>query len=290
MAGLKEIRIRLQSVKNTKKITYAMKLVSAAKLRKAQESVARSREYTNALNSLLREVVAASESEQTHPLLRTKEEPKKIRVLVLGGSRGLCGGYNSNVNKQIEAFIRARQNGPVSIDWVLVGKKPAEYFRRLNRPYVKSFENLTEDANNWDIESITRAVEHDFLTEAIDEVYMIFTRFKSAISMQPTCEKLLPLESDLLQNKPLSLSKVIFEPSPAAVFSAMLPRVLRAKVRQAALDAKASEQGSRMTAMDSATKNAGELIHKLELTLNKLRQTSITSQLLDIIGGAEAVQ
>jgi len=291
MAGLKEIRSRLQSVRNTKKITYAMKLVSAAKLRKAQESVTRSREYTTALNRLLHELLAEGVSLE-HPLLEKREQVKNVRVLVVGGNRGLCGGYNSGINKRTDMFAREKSAAGVNVDWVLAGRKPAEYFRRFNRPYVASFEKLLEDANLWPFNEIVESFESDFLTGKVDEVYLIYTKFKSAISMTVTCDKLLPLEGTALKQEvdgQGASGLTLFEPSAVEVFSALMPRIMNAKVRQAALDAKASEQGSRMTAMDSATKNAGDLIKKLELTHNKLRQTSITSQLLDIVGGAEAL-
>ena len=288
MAGLKEIRRRLHSVRNTKKITYAMKLVSAAKLRKAQEAVTSSRSYTEAINALLAEVLAENETGQySHPLLERRSEIKRIGVLVVGGGRGLCGGYNTNINKRVEALAREKANTP--LDWFILGKKPAEYFRRVSRKYVMSQEQLSEDANRWPIEEVAFELENRFLRGELDEVYMIYTRFRSAISTSVMCERIVPLEAEVAGNRPGAAGLTLFEPNALAVFQALMPRILRAKIRQAALDAKASEHGSRMTAMDSATKNAGELIDKLQLTHNKLRQGGITSELLDIIGGAEAI-
>ncbi len=296
MAGLKEIKRRLRSVRNTKKITYAMKLVSAAKLRKAQESVTRTREYSNALNDLLAALIAESGGlDLAHPLMESRSEVRNICLLVVGGSRGLCGGYNTNVNKMVEATIRELKvkHPAATVKSVLVGKKPAEYYRRVRRDYVESYEQLGEDANTWPVEEITRAIELEFSAGNYDEVYLIFTRFKSAISMVPTCEKLLPLEPNAVTGSTSGATAAAgvakFEPSPAAVYGAIIPRILRTKVRQAALDAKASEQGSRMTAMDAATKNAGELSYSLQLKFNKVRQSRITSELLDILGGAEAL-
>lgn len=296
MAGLKEIKRRLRSVRNTKKITYAMKLVSAAKLRKAQESVIRTREYSNALNDLLAALQAESAGlDLSHPLMESRSEVKNICLLVIGGSRGLCGGYNTNVNKMVESTVRELKvkHPGAAIKSVLVGRKPAEYFRRVRRDYVEAYEQLGEDANTWPIEEITRTIELEFAAGNYDEVYLIFTRFKSAISMVPTAERLLPLEASTVTapsgGAALSPGVAKFEPSPAEVYGAIIPRILRTKVRQAALDAKASEQGSRMTAMDAATKNAGELSYALQLKFNKVRQSRITAELLDILGGAEAV-
>lgn len=295
MAGLKEIKRRIRSVKNTKKITYAMKLVSAAKLRKAQEAVGRARQYTDALNNLLLELGSEQGlSEILHPLMEKRRAIKRIGLLVIGGSRGLCGAYNTNVYRRIESVLREKAPaGDFStFDAVLVGKKPAEYYRRLRRSYIKSYEELSEDANQWPIHQICTGVEELFLSGKVDEVYMIYTRFKSALSQTAMCERLLPLADVEISSQKGGPSRgggvTVFEPSPAEVFSAIIPRILRSRVRQAALDSKASEHGSRMTAMDSATKNSGDLIYKLTLSYNRLRQGKITSELLDIIGGAEA--
>ena len=291
MAGLKEIRRRLLSVRNTRKITYAMKLVSAAKLRKAQEAVLESRKYTEAINSLLGEVLAEqSGSNLTHPLMEKHAEVKTIAAIVFGGSRGLCGGYNTNLNRKVEAFVKEKQG--FAIDWILMGRKPAEYFRRTGRKYSRSYEELPEDANRWPIDEVAFEVENKFMKGEIDELYIFSTRFRSAISMSVVDEKVLPFEAAEIESTSVVASAsgvTLFEPSAKQVFDALLPRILRTKLRQAALDAKASEHGSRMTAMDSATKNAGDLIDRLQLTHNKLRQERITKELLDIVGGAEAL-
>ena len=299
MAGLKEIESRLRSVQNTKKITYAMKLVAAAKLRKAQEAVQRSRAYTDALGGLLGQLSSElSNIETPQPLMAKREQVKRVRLLVVGGARGLCGGYNANLNRKVEASIKEiqAQYPGVEVTATLLGKKPAEYFRRVNRKYVSALEELPEDVSKWPLDDVCREVANDFVNGEVDAVYLIFTKFKSALSQVPTSEKILPLDGDTLLAGAKSADKAegqsgvaMFEPSPEAVFTAVLPRVFRSKVRQACLEAKASETGARMTAMDAATKNAGELLHALTRLRNKLRQGKITSQLLDILGGAEAI-
>jgi F-type H+-transporting ATPase subunit gamma len=273
-----------------------MKLVSAAKLRKAQEAVTRSRYYTDALNTLLAEIVQeAGGADFSHPLMEAHSEVKNIGVLVIGGGRGLCGGYNTNLNKRVDAFVKekAAAGNNVQVVSYILGKKPAEHYRRVKRSYEKSFEKLSEDANTWPVDEVCRELEQMFLDRKIDELYVVFTKFKSALSMTPTVDKLLPMDPSTL---PAVTAKegqgggtTIFEPSAREVFSALIPRIMRSKVRQASLDAKASEQGSRMTAMENATKNATELIYNLDLKYNKLRQSRITAELLDIIGGAEAL-
>jgi F-type H+-transporting ATPase subunit gamma len=298
MPGLKEIESRLRSVQNTKKITYAMKLVAAAKLRKAQEAVQRSRAYSDSLAGLLRQLGAElNNSNATYALMEKRETVKAVRLVVIGGSRGLCGGYNANLHRKIEAAIKEIQvkHPGATVTSTLLGRKPAEYFRRVSRGYTKALEELPEDVSRWPIDDLCREIENDFISGEVDAVYLVFTKFKSALSQTPTVEMILPLDGEALtggaQGATLSerAGVAIFEPSPQEVFSAVLPRVFRTKIRQAALDAKASETGARMTAMDAATKNAGELMKTLTRLRNKLRQGKITSQLLDIVGGAEAI-
>ncbi len=292
MAGLKTIRRRLVSVKNTRKITSAMKLVSAAKLRKAQDAVNKAREYTNAVNLLLSSLLAEQGSlDITHPLMQSPSEVKNIRLLIVGGSRGLCGGYNTNINKAVDSFYREKKE--FKVESVIVGRKQAEYFRRIKRNCINSYEKLPDDANLWPIEEICRELESSFLKGECDQVYIVYTRFKSALSMQIKVERLLPFDNEVLPAADVkttaTATPILFEPSVAEVFGSVIPRIFRSKVRQACLDAKASEHGSRMTAMDAATKNAAEISDKLKLAYNKLRQTRITSELLDIVGGAEAL-
>lgn len=293
MAGLKEIKRRIHSVKNTKKITYAMKLVSAAKLRRAQESALQSRAFHERLLKLCGEVTAQiSGKDFIHPLMENRDV-KTIGIIIVGGSRGLCGGYNTNVNKKIESVLKdiATTRPGVQVKLFVLGRKPSEYLRRTNKKYEASHENLPEDANVWPIDTICTDIEDLFLKRDLDEVYVMFTHFKSALSMTVRFDKLLPLSPDIAQNETAGASAVtLIEPDIETVVKKLFSWVVRSTVRQACLNAKAGEQASRMTAMDAATKNAGDLIHKLTLQYNKVRQTGITSELLDIIGGAEAIQ
>lgn len=300
MAGLKDIKRRIKSVKNTKKITYAMKLVSAAKLKKAQDAVTASRDYTDALGKLLAQLMdEQGDDDFSHPLLEERSSVKRIRLLIAGGTRGLCGGYNTNINKRIDAAYKelGDKYPDVQIAPVVLGKKPVEHLHRKNVEVLKQYLDLPDSANEWPIEEVCRELEAGFIGGEFDECYLIYTRFKSAMSQTVMFERLLPMSSELdLSSKDdstdeqVSAGGVLFEPSAQAVFDAIVPRILRTKVRQAGLDAKASEHGSRMVAMDSATTNAGDLIRKLTLTHNKLRQGAITGELLDIIGGANSAE
>lgn len=295
MAGTKEIKRRLRSVQNTSKITYAMKLVSAAKLKKVQDAVTNSRFYTKELSVLLKMLHGAlGAGSFSHELLEKRDSIKNIAIVVVGGQRGLCGGYNSNVNKRLEAELKeiSAKTPAAKVSFYILGKKPAEYCRKTGRSYIKSFEDLPENTVVWPIEELCLELEQAFLAGTYDEVRLCFTRFQSAITMTPVCEKLLPLDASVVTSADKaedSAAPVKFEPDVGSVLAAVLPRVARAQLRQACLDAKASETGSRMTAMDAATRNAKELTKKLQRSYNKVRQQGITSQLLDIIGGAEAV-
>lgn len=302
MAGLRELRRRVTSVRNTRKTTYAMKLVSAAKLRRTQDAATRSKAYTQGLYELLSTLVRAQEEAIVmHPLMDVRPI-KNVLVVIIGGSRGLAGGYNANVARAVETCmsdLAARENSP-NVEWVLFGKKVAEYFRRHRLPYREAHESLPEEPLKWPLAELCSSIEHDFCSGRVDEVILIYTEFRSALSLVPHIERVLPIDQTSLIAKAWTSakrssqfgdeSKLLFEPSPKEVLFALIPRIFRTFVRQACLDAKTSEHASRMTAMDSATKNAGELIDALKLKYNKLRQSNITSELLDIIGGAEAVE
>lgn len=319
MAGLKQIKRRLVSVRNTRQITRAMKLVSAAKLNRAQDSTVRSRQYAAALNKMLNDLLSANAGDEiAHPLMQVKARVKQIRLVVIGGSRGLCGGYNTNINRQVDSLIkRLRAEQPdAKIQTIILGRKPAEYFRRVGLSYYKSYEQLPEDPNRWPIAELCAGLERGYSsedtetsiegtnvegnpnekaaeglqTESFQEAYLIYTKFNSVMTQKATVEKILPFEiptNTSESNGPTGLT--IFEPSKEVIFSGLIPRLLQVKVQQACLNSVTSEYASRMTAMDSATKNAGEIIDGLKLTYNRLRQSGITKELLDIVGGAEAL-
>lgn len=290
MPSKQDLERRLASVRNTKKITYAMKLVSAAKLKKAQDASAASKRYMDSLLQVLGKLIAELEgSDVTHPLLEERQV-QKIGLIVVGGSRGLAGAYNSNVGKRVDAFFNelSKTRPGVSVETFILGKKVAEHYRRVKRKYVRSEETLPEDPFRWPITELCNEVCEKFVNHELDEVYLIYTKFRSAISMSVQSEKLLPLSLDSVKVSEEKAAQTLFEPSVTEVMTAVLPLIVRSLVQRAALDAKAGEHGSRMTAMDSASKNAGDLINSLKLTVDKLRQGKITAELLDIIGGSEA--
>jgi F-type H+-transporting ATPase subunit gamma len=315
MAGLKDIERRIKSVKSTKKITYAMKLVSTSKLKKIQEGIGKFKEYCEGLEDILMLLVkeGAASAEADHPLLQ-KRAVKNVAIIVVGGARGLAGGFNANINKKIEStFFELNQKhhkagNPISISTILLGKKASEYCNRTRKKCDIIFDELPEDPSVWPLDRIYIDIETRFKNGDVDEVYILYTQFKSALSMTPMLERVLPLhktgiskivpsgthhysfdEKGDLHDDIQGYPKILFEPSKEIVYSDIITRIYRSKILKACYETKASEHASRMTAMDAATKNASDLIDGLQLQYNKLRQSRITSELLDIIGGAEAL-
>lgn len=290
MAGLKELKRRLASVRTTRKTTYAMKLVSAAKLRRVQDTVTRASAYQIALEDLLNQLLLSADDTEklSHPLIEARDVGTSLLVIA-GGSRGLAGGYNANINRAIERFVAGESVMP---KFIAIGRRPVEYLRTTRRPAMANYENLPEDPFEWNLDTIANSVIESFKEGQIREVAVLYTKFTSALSVTPVIERLLPLSvaKPNVGTGSVERRKVIFEPSRQSLLAELLPRILETKIRNACFNAKASEHGSRMTAMDAATKNADELTYKLQLTYNKVRQSGITSELLDILGGAEATQ
>ena len=294
MAGLKEIKRRLKSVKNTKKITYAMKLVAAAKLQKVQEKVFALQRYQETLAQIFTQTLQSLEGREVElKLLEKRDEIKNIRLIIIGGSRGLCGGFNTNLNKKIKEVLSTlkEQYQDANIETELLGKKVYEFFKREKIEPSVVYENLGENISLWPVDEILESAKNDFLTKKIDKVYILYTKFRSALSVVPTLDELLPIDKESVTSKlNFNPALIVFEPAKEKLLEDLLPKFLRIKFMQTALDSNASENGSRMTAMDSATSNAYDLMAKLQLNYNKLRQSAITSELLDIIGGAEALK
>jgi len=300
MAGLKEVRQRIKSVNNTRQITRAMKLVSAAKLRRAQEAAENGREFSLRLGSVMRKVLQDLSGEFSHPLLEQAETVNLRRVIYISGERGLCGPYNSNVQKAIQQH---ELHGPASLDFVAIGRRSVSTCRRLGWKLVAEHEGLPENAALWPIEELAEQLIRDFESHVCQEVVLYYTNFVSAMTQKVTREVLLPFSYDTggdtegkragdaatEESQKGEEGYLSYSPRPEEILARLIPVVLRTKLRQAALESKASEHAARMTAMDSATNNANELIDKLRLHYNRARQSTITTELIDIIGGAEAI-
>jgi F-type H+-transporting ATPase subunit gamma len=282
MASLKAIRKRIVSVRNTQQITKAMKMVAAAKLRRAQEAVVQSRAYAEKLG----EVVAGLASESSlreHPLVRERNSQGKVMLLVLTSDRGLCGGFNTNLLRQTEKFLKTPERTTVL---GLVGRKGYDFYKRRSTEIVEQVSTAGTASIDLARDIVARAVAR-FMNEEVDAIYLLFSRFRSAISQVPTVERLLPIETPVANDNP---REYLFEPDRNTVIEDLLPRYVEVRVFQAVLESLASEHGARMTAMESASKNASEMIERLTLEMNRARQATITRELMEIVGGAEALK
>ena len=287
MATLKIIRKRISSVRNTQQITKAMKMVSAAKLRRAQDAAVAARPYAEKMTELLKNV-AARVSSEAHPLLQAREE-KKIQLVLFTSDRGLCGGYNANLIRAAEAFIR--KNVEKEVEVTLVGRKGADHFRRRRATIVDRYLNILATPADELAAEIGQKLIARFVNGETDAVYILYSRFRSALSQVPTLEKLLPVAlSETSDTEAQQLTEYLYEPGIEQLLASLLPRITDVAMQRALLEATASEHGARMTAMDSATSNAAKMIGSLTLQMNRARQASITRELMEIVGTAEALK
>ena len=260
-----------------------MKMVSAAKLRRAQEAAERARPYAEKLGAMVA-AVAADIEPGSDPLLARRPE-RRIDVLVVTSDRGLCGGYNANLLRFAESFVRGR--GETEAAMAVIGRKGLEYYRRRSaRILIHRLGILSTPALAL-TEEIASELTRRFAAEETDAVFLVYTRFRSAISQVPTAVQLLPVTPPASEGPPVDY---IFEPARPELLSLLLPRYVQAMITQAVVEAIASEHGARMTAMDNATRNAGEMIGRLTLSINRARQATITKELMEIVSGAEALK
>lgn len=305
MANLKQIRRRIVSVKNTKQITRAMKLVSAAKLRRAQEMTENGRAYITHLERITQELVANLPENFTHPLLTPKEQVKTRRVIVIAGDRGLCGPYNGNITKAVQ---EEESKGSLAREFVVWGRRGVANAHRLNWKLLSSYEGTGEEPSRWPIDEIARGLVLSFQSGECDEVVLYYTSFISAMTQRVKREVLLPLSTaatnlfaskgHVLQNQekqhenmPTSTTGMMkYHPEPSRIFESIIPLIIKGRLRQVIVESKAAEHAARMTAMDAATNNANDLIERLRLYYNRARQSAITRELIDIVGGAEALK
>jgi F-type H+-transporting ATPase subunit gamma len=289
MATLRDIRRRIRSVESTQKITRAMKLVAAAKLRRAQERIVSARPYAAKMAELLSSLVRRAEGE-AHPLLVRRPAARK-RLVIITADKGLCGAFNSNILRASLAFLR--EQGETSVTLVVVGKKARDFYRR--RPYeIKSemlgfFDRLAYSH----AQKLAGGLMQEYLSGEVDEVHLMYNEFRSVAVQRVKRQQLLPIESaDAADGEGAEGpgGDYIYEPSPEAILAALLPRHVTTQVYRALMESVAGEYGARMTAMEAATKNAKEMISVLSIQYNKARQERITKELLDIVGGAEALR
>jgi len=290
MATLRDIRRRIRSVESTQKITRAMKLVAAAKLRRAQERIVAARPYAGKMAELLGNLVAGTETGDgaAHPLLERREGPRR-QIVVVTADRGLAGAFNSNVIRRAVELIR--QSSAPDVTLLVVGRKGRDFLRRRGHTIAH------EMIGFWDRLAYSHASEladrfmQQYVAGEVDEVHLLYNEFRSVAVQRPVCEQLLPIPRPEAGGEGTAApADYLYEPGPAAILGDLLPRHLRTQVFRALMESLAGEYGARMTAMEAATKNAKEMIGVLSIQYNKARQEKITKELLDIVGGAEALK
>jgi F-type H+-transporting ATPase subunit gamma len=291
MATLRDIQRRIRSVQSTQKITKAMKLVAAAKFRRAQERILEARPYATKIGELVDGLVARTSGEEAHPLLAARSTGRK-RLVVITADKGLCGAFNSNILRESLRFIRGADE--VSVTLVVVGKKARDFYRRRQFTVKSEMLGFFDKLAYSHAQELANGLMQDFLADEVDEVHLMYNEFRSVAVQHPVRRQLLPLgatsvgEETDADDEPQE--EYLYEPSPEAIFASLLPRHVTTQVYRALMESAAGEYGARMTAMESASKNAREMINLLTIQYNKARQERITKELLDIVGGAEALR
>ncbi|MBT3504099.1 MAG: ATP synthase F1 subunit gamma [Cryomorphaceae bacterium] len=284
MSGLKEIRNRISSVSSTMQITNAMKMVSAAKLKKAQDSITATLPYSNKLSELIKSISASVDSTEPNPLFE-KRELKKPLLVVITSNKGLCGGFNSNIIKEV--YSLASEYGPISPDLLTIGKKGNDILRKKFN-VINSHKEVYDSFSYSSVKEIAENITQRFEGEEYDEIVLVYNHFKNAATQIITKEQYLPIHDDSDDKGNVS-GDYIFEPNRAKILEELIPKSLAIQLFKAISDSIAGEHGARMTAMHKATDNATDLRDQLKLTYNKARQTAITNEILEIVGGAEAL-
>ena len=291
MPNLLDIRRRIKSVKNTQQITKAMKMVSAAKLRRAQDRVVTARPFANKMAEVLGELAKRTDDDFHHPLLDQRGDQRYLLVLITA-DKGLCGAFNTNLTKAAQSFMR--ENPDKTIEFMAIGRKGRDFFRNRHATITSEYLGLTgkgrvEFSEALEVaQSIIKQYTED---KEIDKVFLIFNEFKSVLSQRVVLEQLLPVaHAPAAEEEPAAnLIDYIYEQPPDEMFSTLLPRLVETQIFRALLESIASEQGARMTAMDSASKNASELIDSLTLNMNRVRQAAITNEIIEVVSGAAAL-
>jgi F-type H+-transporting ATPase subunit gamma len=287
MPSIKDYNVKLASLKNTQKITKTMKMVSASKLRRAHEAQKNAKEYEGKLNLLIAGLLATLQGD-SHPLLCPRPKVKKTLVLVFTSDRGLCGGFNNNLCRHVYNWILDKQRETQQVEVSCCGQRGHTFFR--NRATVKSnYEDVTAKPKFYKAVEIGKKLVSCFMAHEYDEVYLARNIFKSALSQNPDIKKLLPVVSDEIEHGEALPSQYIFEPMEKDLLEMLIPRTVYFRIYYSLLENSAGEHGARMTAMDNATNNANELIDKNTLIRNRARQAAITTELTEIVAGAEAL-
>ncbi len=296
MPSLKAVRLRIASVKSTQKITSAMKMVAAAKLRRSQDAIVAARPYAKTMSDITAELATCAGADD-HPLLQRRPE-RRIALVVMTSDRGLCGGFNTNLcrtaQRHAEEKSRAgeRADKPDKVDecrYEVVGRRGRDYFRRRKLNMTRELPGAAGDTALARAKELAASVTEEFLTGTVDAVYLVYNQFRSVLSQRPVVEPLLPVAPAQASGDGGG-SEFLYEPGKGQILDYVLPMYVETQLHRALLESVASEFGARMTAMENATKNAKEMIDRLTLQYNRARQASITKELMEIVGGAEALK
>lgn len=285
MATLREIRRRINSIKSTQQITRAMKMVAAAKLRKAQENILAARPYARKIDEMIRHLIAQQEIKEI-PLLAVRP-PQRVTLVVVTGDRGLCGSFNSNIIKKVLQQINSHRDKEVSL--ICIGKKGYDFFRKRNYQIDNKYIQIFNQLDYLHAQQITDYIVQQYIVQKADLVEIVYNEFKNAVQQFAVVEKYLPLTAEEFEGELKNVS-YLYEPDQLSLLNALLPKHLNLQTWRILLESNAAEQGARMTAMENATDNAGELIDELTLHYNKTRQAAITKEISEIVGGAEALK
>ncbi len=289
MPSLIDLRRRIRSVNNTQQITKAMKMVSAAKLRRAQQAAVNARPYAALLGGILGDVLSRAGEDSAaaaHPLL-ARREVKRILLLFLAGDKGLCGAFNSNVAKASRKFLE--ENGDKQVELGLLGRKAVDYYSRRSYPIAGKWDSIFRKVERSAAREIAEKAMQRFIDGEADEVYVLYNSFKNVLTQEIVLLPLLPI-LPAQENDGAAAADYEYEQPPEELFASLLPQHVVTQVHRAMLDSAAAEHAARMTAMDSATRNAGEVLEKLTLRLNRVRQASITTEIIEIVSGAAALE
>ncbi len=289
MPSLKDIRKRISSVKGTQKITKAMKMIAAAKLRKAQDAIINTRPYARRINELIKGL-SETQGGWMHPLMIPSEEVKHITIVVLTADKGMCGSFNGNIIRFAERKVEELKKEGKQVSLALAGKKGAQFFTSRGYEASHVFKDVYSGDAFQQAEKVAEAVARDFEKGKTDEVYFLFNEFKSAISQKVRFELFLPLVKYSEDSEAADLREHVYEPGREELLKELVPQDLAVQSYRCLLESSASEHGARMTAMEGATKAASEMIDSLTLQFNRARQAAITKELMDIVGGAEAIK
>ena len=285
MSGLKEIRNRISSVSSTMQITNAMKMVSASKLKKAQDSISATLPYSNKLSGLIQNISTSGESLDSPFFIQ--RSIKKILVVAITSNKGLCGGFNSNVIKEVSRLIETKYLSK-KVEIICIGKKGGDVLSKKNN-VIDSFNSVYDEFSYENVKKIAELFMEKFSDESYDEIILVYNHSKNAATQHLTIEPYLPIEEDAEESSAQASRDYIFEPSQSEILNELIPKALVVQLFKAISDSIAGEHGARMTAMYKATENASEIRDQLKLTYNKARQTAITNEILEIVGGAEAL-